>query len=113
MPATYAPGPRSNAADYTRHFWACQGLNTTSSGSVVPKALYVGGLRVDNPATELGTGWVTSGYKLAKPTYLSWSTRVREKASVEISWAGCPATSWTWMLCAEARILTDTCLPSA
>src|SRR6266566_245813 len=32
MPATYAPGPRCNAVDYTTGFWACQALNTRYLG---------------------------------------------------------------------------------
>src|SRR5579859_2679950 len=120
MPATYAPGPRCNAPNDTKAFLACQALNTTYLVSRCADTPHVGGLPVDIPAQELGTGWVDPGYKGAKPPYLSWSTRAREKLcasrpasdspiAVETSSAGVSAT---WMLWAEARIRAETCLPS-
>src|SRR5579859_6895985 len=109
MPATYAPGPRCNATNDTKAFWACQAPNTTYLVSRCAYTPHVGGLPVEILAQELGTGWVDPGYKGAKPPYLSWSTRASEKVSVETSGAGGSAT---WMLWAEARIRAETCLPS-
>src|SRR5438309_464892 len=83
MPATYAPGPRCNDANDTKPIWACQAPNTTYLVSGPAQTLHVGGLPVDIPAQELGTGWVLPVQKVAKPPYLSWSTRAREKVSVE------------------------------
>ena len=79
MPATYAPGPRCNDVDYTTGFWACQGLNTTYLASSGADPLHVGGLPVDIPEDELGTGWVQPGGKVAKADLLG---RV-EKRQVE------------------------------
>src|SRR5260370_7841929 len=86
MPATYAPGPRCNTVDYTTGFWACQALNTRYLASTCLDPQHVGGLPVDNPWDELGTGWVETGGKQAKPDLLD---RV-EKGQVE----GLSGTLW-------------------
>ena len=76
MPATYAPGPRLNVPDYTTGFWACQALNTRYLASNGGRPQDVGGLPVDIPADELGTGWVRTGEKRAFRALLN---RVEER----------------------------------
>src|SRR4029077_17286421 len=76
MPATYAPGPRCNALDDTRRFLACQAQNTRYLVLTRLDPQHVGGLPVDKPAPELGTGWVLAGGNRAKPpAYCGGSTR--------------------------------------
>src|SRR5437879_13357774 len=70
MPATYAPGPRCNDVDYTTGFWACQGLNTTYLASSGADPLHVGGLPVDIPEDELGTGGLQPGGEVAQADLL-------------------------------------------
>ena len=69
MPATYAPGPRCYAHDYTSGFWACQGLNTTYLAWVGHYPQHLGGLPVDIHEEELSTGWVEAGGNCAKVAY--------------------------------------------
>src|SRR5712692_9676565 len=85
MPATYAPGPRCNAVDYTTGFWACQDLNTRYLAWTRLDPQHVGGIPVDIPGDELGTGWVEAGGRGAKPTYWTVSRRARRRVSVERS----------------------------
>ena len=81
MPATYAPGPRCNAVDYTIGFWACQALNTTSLAWRLQYPQHLGGLPVDILWDELGTGWVLPGGKGAK---LGLLNRVEERQAERV-----------------------------
>ena len=85
MPATYAPGPRCNAFDYTIGIWACQGLNTRYLASMTSQPLHLGGIPVDIPADELGTGWALPGGNRPNLAYWTESSRARRKLSVETS----------------------------
>src|SRR5439155_1704822 len=67
MPATYAPGPRCNAPKYTTAFGACQALNTRYLARTATQPQHVGGLPVDIPWDELGTGWVLPGGVKKRP----------------------------------------------
>src|SRR5260370_29734648 len=109
MPATYAPGPRSNARKYTKQFWTCQDQNTRYLVSIGRQAPHMGGLPVDIPGEELGTAWVSPVGNRAKLAYWTESTRARLRDSAE---AGFEPVSVDWTLCAAERILAATCLPS-
>src|SRR5205814_9440457 len=75
MPATYAPGPRCNAPKYTTAFGACQALNTRYLARTATQPQHVGGLPVDIPWDELGTGWALPGGNGAVPAYWAGSSR--------------------------------------
>src|SRR4029077_16854143 len=96
MPATYAPGPRSNDRKYTNRFWACQDQNTRYLVAIGHEAPHVGGLPVDIPGEELGTAWVTPVGNQAKLAYRAVSSRARLKGSWEASFA---PVSVIWTLC--------------
>src|SRR5438477_11843774 len=85
MPATYAPGPRCNAPKYTTAFGACQALNTRYLARTATQPQHVGGLPVDIPWDELGTGWVLPGGNGALPAYWAESSRARCRVAVERS----------------------------
>src|SRR5690242_6376998 len=120
MPATYAPGPRCNDVDYTTAFCGCQALNTRYLARNRVRPQHVGGIPVDIPGRELGTGWVQHGEKGPSPGYWALSIRARRRVSVESSPAApgepverlSPAPSETWALWAEARIFAVACRPS-
>src|SRR6266513_6280380 len=93
MPATYAPGPRCNSVEHTTGFWACQASNTRYLASTCLYPLHVGGIPVDIPGDELGTGWARIGGKGAKLPYWTGSRRASRRVSVESSPLAASGTS--------------------